>query len=71
MNIIQALMNPKKYVLEVVKKQNNPFLNNIVNLAEQGKTQEVENIVRNLYKEKGQDYDKTYNQLMNMINRGK
>lgn len=44
-----------------VKNNNsNPMFMNLINMAEKGNTEDVENFARNLFKEQGRDFDKEY-----------
>lgn len=38
----------------------NPMFANLINMAQKGDTQGVENFARNLFKEQGRDFDKEY-----------
>lgn len=58
MDLIKMIKNPKEYAMGLVKQQNNPMLNNLVQMAEKGDTKGVENFARNMFKEKGEDFDK-------------
>ena len=40
--------------------QGNPIMQNLANLIKEGKTNEIENVVRNVAKERGLDYDKEF-----------
>lgn len=57
-DLIKMIKNPKEYAMSIVKQQNNPMLNNLVQMAEKGDTKGVENFARNMFKEKGEDFDK-------------
>lgn len=72
-------MNP----LELIKKQmmqgfspetivtklagNNPVIQNLINMQKNGNTKGVENFARNIFKEKGLDFDKEYSNIKNMF----
>lgn len=72
-------MNP----LEIIKKQmmqgftpetivtklagNNPMIQNLINMQKSGNTKGVENFARNIFKEKGLDFDKEYSNIRNMF----
>ena len=59
---IQSYKSPQQFMLNALKqgRSNNPVLANIVSLAEQGKTNEIEQVVRNVFKERGLDFDKEF-----------
>lgn len=66
MQLIQFIknsQNPQQLIMNMVQQQvgSNPLFSNIINLAQQGKTKEIENIARNMLKEKGLDFDKEFN----------
>ena len=43
------------------------MLANILSLAQNGNTQEIENIVRNMARERGIDFDKEFNSFRQMF----
>ena len=63
-NAIKNGQNPEQIMLSFLGQNGvslNPMIINLINLAKNGKTQEVEKIARNIAKEKGIDYDKEFN----------
>lgn len=54
--------NPQQLVLSMLQTQygDNPFLMNLVQLAQNNQTQEIEQIARNLAKEQGFDFDSEF-----------
>ena len=71
-NLIQMIRNggsPQQLVLSMLGTQaeNNPMLANLIDLAKQNRTQEMEKIARNLFAEKGLDYDKEFNDFKQII----
>ena len=55
--------NPQQNMLNVLKEraQGNPMFANMLSLAQSRNAQEIENIARNVAKEKGLDFDKEFN----------
>lgn len=55
--------NPQQILLGMLENgaTNNPMLNNLINLAKEGKTKEIEEIARNMVKEQGKDFDTEFN----------
>ena len=45
--------------------QGNPIMQNLANLIKEGNTKEIENVVRNIAKERGMDYDKEFKAFRN------
>ena len=43
----------------------NPIMQNLANLIKEGKTEEIEKVVRNIAKERGVDYDKEFKAFRN------
>ncbi|MBQ8042933.1 MAG: hypothetical protein IJ272_02130 [Clostridia bacterium] len=56
-------VNPQGILKQMVG--NNPVFSNLLNMAQQGDKKGVENFARNLYKEKGRDFDKEFQDFMN------
>lgn len=59
--------NVKQMVMNMLKNNSNPIFANLVQLAEQNNTKELENFARNYYKEQGRDFDKEFNDFRNMF----
>lgn len=56
--------NPQQIVMRMLEQraqQGNPVFKNLLNKVQQGDTQGVETIVRNMAKEKGIDFDTEFN----------
>ena len=55
--------DPSSIVANMVNEaaeQGNPIMQNLSNLIKEGKTDEIESVVRNVAKERGLDYDKEF-----------
>ena len=56
--------NPQQLMMSILEQSaETPMGANLLNLAKGNKTQEIEKIVRNIYQQKGLDYDKAFNAL--------
>lgn len=55
--------NPQQMVMNMLQQQNtdNPMMKNILDLAQKKDSQGLENIARNICKERGLDFDKEFN----------
>lgn len=65
--IVKSIMGKNTNPGEIISKMignNNPMLNNLIQMAQKGDTKGVENFARNLCKEKGQDFDKEFATFM-------
>lgn len=62
-------MNPQTMVMNMLRQQagNNPVLNNALQMAEKGNTKGVENLVRNICKERGVDHEQIIQQAMSQF----
>ena len=60
--IIKGGQNPQQLVMNILqqKSQNNPILNNAMNLAQGGNTSALEMLARNLAAQRGLDFDKEF-----------
>ena len=72
MFLISMLKNgakPQQLALSMLQQQagNNPMMNNLLQLAQNGKGAEIEQIARNIMKEKGLDFDKEFNSFKNNL----
>lgn len=63
MSLLKNIKNPKEAVMSLVESNNNPMLKNLVEMAEKGDYQGVENFARNMYKEQGKNFDEEYQQF--------
>ena len=63
--IVQLLQtkNPQQAVMQLLEAQsaNNPIVANLLGLAKQNKTAEIEQIARNLFQQQGLDFDTEFN----------
>ena len=57
--------NPQQIVMEMLKKNSNPVVSNLVSMVQKGDSKGVENFARNLFKEKGRDFDKEFAEFKN------
>ena len=67
--MIKSGQNPQQLMMSVLQQrtQGNPLYENLYNLAQQGKTGDIENIARTIFKEKGMDFDKEFNSFRQML----
>lgn len=63
-------MTPKEMVMKSIANNNNPMLKNLLEMAQQGNSKGIEDFARNLYKEKGRDFDKEFSAFMSQYNKG-
>ena len=66
-NFIKNLLanaNPQTIAMKMIGN-GNPVLENLAQMAEKGDEKGIENFARNLFKEKGKDFDKEFSDFMN------
>lgn len=68
-SMIKNNPNPQALVMNELQRraQQNPVLQNVATLVQNGDTQGVETIVRNIAKERGIDFDKEFNSFKQMF----
>lgn len=60
--------NPEQLALNLLaQRSGNPMVQNLIDLAGKGDTAAIEQIVRNIAKERGIDYDKEFNSFRRAI----
>lgn len=72
MLLIQLLRggtSPQALVMNILQGQggNNPILQNAANLAKNGNRQGLENVARNIAKQRGIDFDNAFSQFSNSL----
>ena len=62
LQLIKQGQNPQQLMLKVLSGQaNTPLIKNLLSLAQEGRTDEIEKIVRNLYAQQGgKDFDQDF-----------
>lgn len=54
-------LSPQKIAEQIVG--NNPMMANLIKMANAGDTEGVEKVARNMFKEKGRDFDKEFSEF--------
>lgn len=66
--MIRQGQNPQQLMLSVLEGQaGSPMGRNLLNLARNGQTAEIEKIARNLCKERGMDFDQEFMKFRRML----
>lgn len=60
-NFLTKGLSPQKIVEQMVG--NNPMVANLIKMANAGDTDGVEKVARNMFKEKGRDFDKEFSEF--------
>lgn len=72
MNLIQMIksgQNPQQLMMYVLEQraQENPMYANLLSLAKNNQTKEIEQFARNVMKERGLDFDKEFTNFKNNL----
>ena len=65
MQLLKSIKNPKEAVFKIIKGNNNPIVQNLVEMAEKGDSEGIESFARNFYNQQGRDFDKDFSEFMN------
>lgn len=67
MGMLRKSKNPQQMVMNMLQSQakDNPILENLCTLAQNGNSKGVENVVRNICKEQGVDFDTEFQNFRN------
>lgn len=67
--LIKGTQDPRQLSLDLLKQKmgNTPMGENLLALAKEGKTEEIEKIARNLCQQRGVDYDKEFSAFKQLI----
>ena len=75
-DIIEAIRSgrrPEQIMIQILEEgmaENNPIAANLLDLAKNNRTADIEKIARNLCKERGIDFDKAFNNFKSNLFRG-
>ena len=61
--MIKAMKNPQEAIIEMAGGDNNPILKNAIDMAKNGKNDDLMQLAQNLCKEKGIDFEKDFNKF--------
>lgn len=67
-NMIRKGQNPQQLMMNIIGQNNNPILENAMNLAQNGNTSALEMIARNLAQQRGLDFDTEFAKFKNYLN---
>ena len=62
--MIKSGKNPQQVMMSILEKgvaEGNPLMSNLLSLAKQNRTADIERIARNICAERGVDFDKEFN----------
>lgn len=67
MELIKGIQNPKNFVMNMIGQNSNPMLNNLMQMAKNGNSKEIETFARNFCKERGRNFDTEFSDFMKQM----
>lgn len=67
MEFIKGIKNPEQFIMNTMKQNSNPMINELMQMAKQGNTKGIETFARNVFQQQGRDFDKEFNDFMNNL----
>jgi len=64
-NFVMQGLTPENIVMKYAG--NNPMFKNLIEMQKQGNIEGIETFARNLYKQKGRDFDEEYAKMRNIL----
>lgn len=68
MEFMKGIKNPKQFVMNMLKQNQNPMATQLMQMVKNGNTNQIEQFARNVCKERGMDFDKSFAEFMKQIN---
>lgn len=68
MQFLRGIKNPQQFVMNMLGQNQTPMGMQLINLAKTGNTNQIEQFARNICKERGMDFDKSFSEFMKQIN---
>ena len=68
MQFLRGIKNPQQFVMNMLGQNQTPMGVQLMNLAKTGNTNQIEQFARNICKEHGMDFDKSFSEFMKQIN---
>ena len=68
MQFLKGIKNPQQFVMNMLVQNQTPMGMQLKNLAKTGDKTQIENFARNVCKERGMDFDKSFSEFMKQIN---
>ena len=68
MEFLRGIKNPQQFVMNMLKQNQNPMAIQLMQMVKNGNTNQIEQFARNICKERGMDFDKSFAEFMKRIN---
>ena len=68
MEFLKGIKNPQQFVMNMLGQNQNPMATQLMQMVKNGNTNQIEQFARNICKERGMDFDKSFAEFMKQIN---
>ena len=68
MQFLRGIKNPQQFVMNMLKQNQDPMAIQLMQMVKNGNTNQIEQFARNICKERGMDFDKSFSEFMKQIN---
>lgn len=68
MQFLRGIKNPQQFVMNMLGQNQNPMATQLIQMVKTGNTNQIEQFARNICKERGMDFDKSFAEFMKQIN---
>ena len=65
---MKGIKNPQQFVMNMLKQNQDPMAIQLMQMVKNGNTNQIEQFARNICKERGMDFDKSFAEFMKQIN---
>lgn len=65
--MIKNIKSPQEFLKNFVNNNSNPMLGQLLKMAQNGNSKEIEAFARNVFKEKGRDFDKEFSDFIKQV----
>ena len=65
--MIKNIKNPQQFLNNFMNNNSNPMLGQLIKMAQNGNSKEIEAFARNVFKEKGRDFDKEFSDFIKQV----
>ena len=67
MEFMKGIKNPKQFVMNMLKQSQNPMAIQLMQMAKNGNTNQIEQFARNICKERNINFDDEFSKFMKQI----
>ena len=68
MQFLRGIKNPQQFVMNMLGQNQTPMSIQLMQMVKNGNTNQIEQFARNICKERGMDFDKSFAEFMKQIN---